>query len=81
MKVSTLLAVATGASARILFAGVAESSGEFGLWSEDATVGTGLPGEFGKDYAFIDEAAVNVFIDEHKVEILHHHSYPQHLRS
>lgn len=67
MKFSTILAAAAGASAEILFAGVAESSGEFGLYSEDAEVGFGLPGVFGTDYAFIDEAAVDIFIDEHKV--------------
>lgn len=68
MKVSALLlSIAASASAKILFAGVAESSGEFGLYSDDGTPGTGLPGEFGTDYAFIDEAAVDTFVDEHKV--------------
>jgi len=68
MKVSTILsALAATASGKILFAGVAESSGEFGLWSPDSTPGTGLPGTFGKEYAFIDEKAVDVFVDEHKV--------------
>ncbi|SPN99057.1 probable Endoglucanase 1 [Cephalotrichum gorgonifer] len=69
MKVATLLAAVTGASAKILWAGVAESSGEFGLWSPDATPGTGLPGVFGKDYAFIDESTVDIFVDEHKVNL------------
>ncbi|PKS05025.1 hypothetical protein jhhlp_008391 [Lomentospora prolificans] len=70
MKVAAILsALATVASGEILFAGVAESSGEFGLWSADATPGTGLPGTFGKEYAFIDEKAVDVFVDEHKVNL------------
>ena len=68
MKISSLLlSITASASAEILFAGVAESSGEFGLYSDDGTPGTGLPGEFGTDYAFIDEGAVDIFIDEHKV--------------
>ncbi|CAI4215485.1 unnamed protein product [Parascedosporium putredinis] len=70
MKVATILsALASVASAKILFAGVAESSGEFGLWSPDATPGTGLPGTFGKDYSFIDEKTVDIFVDEHKVNL------------
>ena len=78
MKLSTILAAATGASAEILFAGVAESSGEFGLYSENATVGTGLPGVFGTDYAFIDEATVDIFIDEHKVRFSRLYRAPVH---
>ena len=55
-----------GASAKILFAGVAESGGEFGLYSADATPGTGLPGTFGVDYAFISADTVDIFVEEHK---------------
>lgn len=69
MKLTAILAAATGVSAKILFAGVAESSGEFGLWSADSTPGTGLPGTFGTEYAFIDEKGVDVFVDEHKVNL------------
>lgn len=77
MKVATVLsALASVASAKILFAGVAESSGEFGLWSPDATPGTGLPGTFGKDYSFIDEKTVDIFVDEHKVRKSHLSIFP-----
>lgn len=40
---------------KILYAGVAESGGEFGVFSSSATPGTGLPGRFDVDYAFINE--------------------------
>jgi endoglucanase len=56
-----------GASAKILYAGVAESSGEFGAWSATSTVGTGLPGRFGVDYSFINKPAIDTFVDQHKV--------------
>lgn len=59
-----------GASAKIFYAGVAESSGEFGVWSADATPGTGLPGKFGTDYSFINEGAVDTLVDEQGVRIL-----------
>lgn len=35
--------------------GVNESGGEFGVYSANATVGTGLPGRLGVEYAFINE--------------------------
>ena len=35
--------LATNAAATIYYAGVAESSGEFGVWSQTSTIGTGLP--------------------------------------
>lgn len=44
-------------AAKILYAGVAESGGEFGVFSSSATPGTGLPGRFGVDYAFINQAS------------------------
>lgn len=56
-----------GVSAKIFYAGLAESSGEFGVWSATATPGTGLPGTFGTDYAFIKEQAVDVLVDEQGV--------------
>lgn len=48
---------AIGAAAKILYAGVNESGGEFGVWSATATPGTGLPGRFGSDYAFINKVS------------------------
>ena len=35
-----------------------------------ATVGTGLPGRFGVDYQFINEAAVDVYVDQNHVSLL-----------
>lgn len=64
MKASLLLAsLASGASATIFYAGVALSSGEFGVWSATATKGTGLPGRFGIEYAFINQAGVDTYVD------------------
>jgi endoglucanase len=62
-------ALLPGASATIYFAGVAESGGEFGVWSATKTPGTGLPGRFGVDYAFINEKAVDTMVDKHKVRL------------
>ncbi|KAI0009063.1 endoglucanase 1 [Xylariaceae sp. FL0662B] len=70
MKSSTLLAtLLPSASATIYYAGVAESGGEFGAWSADATPGTGLPGTFGVEYQFIDEAGVDVHVDENHLNL------------
>lgn len=54
-----------GVAPTIYFAGVAESSGEFGVYSK--TPGTGLPGRFGVDYSFINEGAIDVYVDKNKV--------------
>ena len=54
-------------SATIYYAGVAESGGEFGAWSATSTVGTGLPGRFGREYKFIDEDAIDIYVDQNKV--------------
>jgi len=59
--------LATNAAATIYYAGVAESSGEFGVWSQTSTAGTGLPGVFGKDYSFISKAAIDTYVDQNKV--------------
>jgi endoglucanase len=59
------------AEAKIYFAGVAESGGEFGAWSADKVVGTGLPGTFGREYSFISESTVDTFVDVHKVSTRH----------
>lgn len=53
-----------GAQATIYYAGVSESSGEFGAYGAK---GTGLPGAFGRDYAFINETAVDIYVDQEKV--------------
>jgi endoglucanase len=59
--------LATNAAATIYYAGVAESSGEFGVWSQTSTIGTGLPGVFGKDYSFISKEAIDTYVDQNKV--------------
>lgn len=70
MKHTALLAsLACSASATIYYAGVAESGGEFGVWSATATPGTGLPGTFGVDYKFIDEAGVDVHVDQNHLNL------------
>ena len=69
MKISTLLGAGllSRASATIYYAGVAESSGEFGVWSQTSTPGTGLPGKFGVEYSFISKPAIDIYVDKNKV--------------
>ncbi|OCK98631.1 glycoside hydrolase family 5 protein [Cenococcum geophilum 1.58] len=66
---SLILSLVAVASAKIFYAGVAESSGEFGAWSSTATPGTGLPGAFGVDYAFINKSALDIYVDQNKVNL------------
>lgn len=66
-RLLSLLSLATSATATIYYAGVAESGGEFGVYGAK---GQGLPGRFGVDYAFINESAVDVFVDQEKVSIV-----------
>ena len=65
----TLVSVFLGVEATIYYAGVAQSGGEFAVWSATSTRGTGLPGRFGSEYSFINEATVSTFVDQHKVSI------------
>ncbi|KAK0618992.1 glycoside hydrolase family 5 protein [Immersiella caudata] len=75
MKLSTRAVLAACAallpyaSATIFYAGVAESGGEFGAWSATSEVGTGLPGRFGTDYAFISTSGVDAMADKHKINL------------
>lgn len=62
------LSLALQAAATIRYAGVAESGGEFGVWSGTGEL-VGLPGTFGQTYAFIDEAGVDTYVDENKVNL------------
>jgi endoglucanase len=64
---STLL-LALPASATIFYAGVAEAGGEFGAYSGTGEI-VGIPGTFGKDYAFIDKSTVDIFVDEQKINL------------
>ncbi|QRW24137.1 Cellulase (glycosyl hydrolase family 5 protein) [Rhizoctonia solani] len=63
----SLSLLAAGAAAKILYAGVNESGGEFGTWSNDAIPTTGLPGRFGVDYAFINKSTVDIFVEKDKI--------------
>ncbi|OBT45641.1 hypothetical protein VE00_03519 [Pseudogymnoascus sp. WSF 3629] len=69
-KTLTAVALLAGnAAAKIFYAGVAESGGEFGVYSPTAEVGFGLPGTFGVDYKFIDEAGIDIYVDQNKVNL------------
>jgi endoglucanase len=46
-SITVIAFLAANAAAKIYYAGVAESGGEFSVWSNTATPGTGLPGRFG----------------------------------
>jgi len=69
-NLSPLVAFVAVVSAKIFYAGVAQSSGEFGVWSQNKQKGFGLPGRFGVDYAFIDKKGVDIHIDQNKVNLL-----------
>lgn len=58
---ASALALASAAKATIIYAGVDESGGEFGVYGAK---GTGLPGEFGVTYAFLDQSTVSTWIDD-----------------
>lgn len=70
MKLLRLLALTASSSATIFFAGVAQSGGEFGAWSPNAQVGTGLPGRFGVEYSFISTTGVDIMVDKHNVNLM-----------
>ncbi|GJJ13891.1 hypothetical protein Clacol_008148 [Clathrus columnatus] len=66
VHLGSLIALATGAFATILYAGVNESGGEFGVFG---VKGQGLPGRFGVDYEFINKSAIDIFVDQEHVNI------------
>ncbi|TAQ84851.1 hypothetical protein B7494_g6824 [Chlorociboria aeruginascens] len=66
---TSLALFAAKAVATIYYAGVAESGGEFGVYSSSATVGFGLPGRFGVDYQFINEAAIDTYVNQNKINL------------
>lgn len=68
----SLALLASSASATIYYAGVAESGGEFGVYSSTATNGTGLPGRFGVDYAFLNASTVPIWTQQNHVSDLLH---------
>lgn len=66
---ASLLALIASASAKIYYAGVAESGGEFGVYSATAINGTGLPGTFGVDYAFLNESTTNIWVNQNHINL------------
>ncbi|KAG6876248.1 hypothetical protein C0992_000352 [Termitomyces sp. T32_za158] len=62
-----LLAALCIAHATILYAGVNESGGEFGVFAPVDTPGFGLPGRFDVNYAFINKSTVDIFVDQEKI--------------
>ena len=70
LSVKATLLFAASAAARIYYAGVAESGGEFGVYSATAVNGTGLPGTFNVDYAFLNASTVDIWVDQNKVRIM-----------
>jgi endoglucanase len=70
-SLTSIAAFAAVASAKIFYAGVAESSGEFGVWSATSQKGFGLPGRYGVDYSFIDKKGIDIHVDQNKVSTCH----------
>ena len=66
-SLKSTLAFAASAAAKIYYAGVAESGGEFGVYSATAINGTGLPGKFGVDYAFLNASTVPIWVKQNKI--------------
>lgn len=64
---TSITALAAVASAKFFYVGVAESSGEFGVYSQTKQKGFGLPGRFGVDYQFIDQKGIDIHVDQNKV--------------
>lgn len=67
LSLASLVTAVSSASATIYYAGVAESGGEFGVYSANATNGTGLPGRFNVDYAFLNASTVPIWVQQNKV--------------
>ncbi|KAF8157147.1 endoglucanase 1 [Crassisporium funariophilum] len=64
--VSALLPFLSSAMGKIIYAGINESGGEFGVFAP-GQVGFGLPGRFGQDFAFINKTTVDIFVDQEKI--------------
>jgi len=65
-SLATFLSFTSAAVGKILFAGVNESGGEFGVFAPGQK-GFGLPGRFGSDFAFINKTTVDIFVDQEKI--------------
>ncbi|KAF2248039.1 glycoside hydrolase family 5 protein [Trematosphaeria pertusa] len=66
---TSITALAAVASAKFFYVGVAESSGEFGVYSQTKQKGFGLPGRFGVDYQFIDQKGIDIHVDQNKINL------------
>ncbi|KAK3672818.1 hypothetical protein LTR78_007404 [Recurvomyces mirabilis] len=69
-SLSSTLLFAASAAAKIYYAGIDESGGEFGVYSSTATKGTGLPGRFNVDYAFLNASTVPIWVNQNKINTL-----------
>ncbi|KAF9461098.1 endoglucanase 1 [Collybia nuda] len=67
LSLLALLGSAWVAQPKIIYAGVNESGGEFGVFASVDTPGFGLPGRFGVNYAFINKTTVDIFVDQEKI--------------
>lgn len=67
ISLASVATLVSSASATIYYAGVAESGGEFGVYSPTATKGTGLPGRFNVDYAFLNASTVPIWVKQNKI--------------
>uniref|UniRef100_A0A8H7XPW9 cellulase n=1 Tax=Psilocybe cubensis TaxID=181762 RepID=A0A8H7XPW9_PSICU len=65
-SVTALLSLASTSFGKILYAGVNESGGEFGVFAPGQK-GFGLPGRFGVDFAFINKSTIDIFVDQEKI--------------
>ncbi|KAF9041575.1 endoglucanase 1 [Panaeolus papilionaceus] len=66
LSLCSVLSLAPISFGKILYAGINESGGEFGVFAP-GQVGFGLPGRFGVDYAFINKTTVDLFVDQEKI--------------
>jgi len=68
-KLAPVVALVASAASRILYAGVDESGGEFGVYSSTGTIGTGLPGTYGQTYAFANTSTIDIYIDQNRINV------------
>jgi len=66
LRLASLAATLSSVLSAIIYVGVNESGGEFGVFGQK---GQGLPGRFGVDYAFINKSTVDIFVDQEKVNL------------
>jgi len=66
LALASLLLWVLSTAGKIIYAGVNESGGEFGVFG---TFGTGLPGQFGVDYAFINKSTIDIYVDQEHINL------------